>query len=182
MQRPREFPGPFYLSTQEYTVEATVVKPQPSAPIPEGIPKKLKRRPQWVVWKLELRGEMWTKVPYTPGKDTTASSTDLMTWRTFPEALTAYEDGDYDGIGFMFSSADPYTGVDLDHVRDPETGEIEPWAQKIIGRFEGAYVEASPSGEGIHIICRGALEECMKAGPIELYSMRRYFTVTGHTL
>jgi putative DNA primase/helicase len=161
----------------------TIMKPRIRNANAEGVPRELKRRPQWVVWKLELRGEKRTKVPYTPGTNARASSTDLMTWRTFPEALAAFEEGaDYDGIGFVFSSADPYVGVDLDNCRDPESGELEPWAQKIISRFEGAYVEASPSGRGVHIICKGVLEECLKTGSVELYGEKRFFTITGAAL
>src|SRR5829696_93015 len=91
----------------------------------ENIPRELKVRPQWVVWKAV--GEKPDKVPYSARTGRKASSTDLMTWSTFPEALEAYEDGEYAGLGFMFSSADPYTGVDLDGCVD-ENGEIAPWA------------------------------------------------------
>jgi putative DNA primase/helicase len=100
----------------------------------ENIPELLAERPQWVNWRLEERDGKETKVPYTPGTLRRASSTDLMTWRTFSEALEAYERSEppYDGIGFVFCSADPLAGIDLDGCRDPETGTIEPWAQKII--------------------------------------------------
>jgi putative DNA primase/helicase len=156
----------------------TMTKPKITAPLPEGIPKQMTRRPQWIVWKLELRGEKWTKVPYCPGGGP-ASHSDLMTWRTFPEALSAYAADSYDGIGFVFSSGDPYVGIDLDKCRDPETGIIEPWAQKVIDGFTQVHVEASPSGTGLHIIAEGELEECMKIGPVEMYDMKRFFTMTG---
>src|SRR5215208_8023404 len=101
--------------------------------IPENIPEELTTRPQWVVWRSEERDGKPTKVPYSPGTERRASSTDLMTWSTFDVALEAYEpDGVYDGIGFMFSSADPFAGIDLDNCRDPETGAVDKWAQKII--------------------------------------------------
>src|ERR671913_663791 len=105
-----------------------------SSPIVENIPKRLTERPQWVNWRLEERGDRMTKVPYTPGTLRRASSTDLMTWRTFSEALAAYQCSEppYDGIGYVFCSADPFVGIDLDKCRDPEDGEITEWAQKII--------------------------------------------------
>src|SRR5215218_5487071 len=78
----------------------------------EAIPMELKERPQWVVHR--------RKIPYDPKSGKPASSTDLTTWATFPEALEAYKTGRYDGIGFVFCSADPYTGVDLDKCRNPE--------------------------------------------------------------
>ncbi len=73
----------------------------------EAIPDELMGRRQWVVWKLETRDGKSTKIPYTPSTGRKASSTDLMTWETFPEALGAFETGLYDGVGFVFCSADP---------------------------------------------------------------------------
>lgn len=160
---------------------STAVNP----PATENIPEQLTERPQWVNWRLEKREDKLTKVPYTPGTVRRASSTDLMTWRTFSEALTAYEAGEppYDGIGFMFCSADPFCGIDLDDCRDPETGAVEEWAQKIINSVQEGYVEASPSGTGIHIILEGLVRGgAVKKGPIEMYGQTRFFTVTGHVL
>jgi len=138
----------------------------------ENIPEELRQRPQWVVHK--------EKVPYIAGGVGRASSTDSLTWRTFEEAVQALRTGRYDGIGFVFSSGDPFAGVDLDKCRDPETGELEEWAEKIVAAF-GGYAEASPSGTGVHIIVRGKAPN-KKRGPIEAYSSERFFTVTGEKL
>jgi putative DNA primase/helicase len=97
---------------------------------PENLPEEMKVRPQWVNWRREKRGGDLTKVPYTPGTERRASSTDLMTWGTFEEALASLDR--FDGIGFMFCSGDSYTAVDLDKCVDPETGEIEAWAAEIV--------------------------------------------------
>jgi putative DNA primase/helicase len=156
-----------------------------SPPLIENIPEQLTSRPQWVCWRTETREGKPTKVPYTPGTNRRASSRDLMTWRTFEEALVAYEAGEppYDGIGFVFCSGDPYVGIDLDDCRDPESGEIKPWAQKIVEAFaDEGYIEASPSGTGIHIIIPGELEESTKTKSVEIYEQRRFFTVTGRVL
>jgi putative DNA primase/helicase len=154
-------------------------------PIIENIPAQLTERPQWVCWRLEMRGDKPTKVPYTPGTERRASSTDLLTWRTFREALEAYEAAEppYDGIGFVLSSADPFVGIDLDRCRDPEDGEITGWAQKIISRVQEGYIEASPSGTGVHIIVQGAVRDGgMRKGKVEMYSRERFFTITGALL
>lgn len=145
----------------------------------EGIPCELKARPQWVNWKRERRGDKVTKVPYTPDTGRKASSTDLMTWGTFEQALDVLED--YDGVGFVFCSADPYTGIDLDHCRDPETGQIEPWAQEIVKAL-ASYSEVSPNGEGCHIIVKGKVPRNGRRGEVEMYSSDRFFTVTGYVL
>lgn len=155
------------------------------SPMLENIPEKLAERPQWVCWRYEKRGDKKTKVPYTPGTLRRASSTDLMTWRTFSEALSAYERSEppYDGVGFVFSSADPFTGIDLDDVRDPETGVIEPWAARIVSSADEGYAEISPSGTGVHIIVEGTVRGGgMRKGKIEMYSRNRFFTVTGSVL
>jgi putative DNA primase/helicase len=145
----------------------------------ECIPHELKARPQWVVWKMEERDRKPTKVPYTPRTGRKASSTDLTTWGLFEEGLEVMDR--YDGIGFVLCSGDPYTGIDLDHCRDPVTGEIEPWALRIISSLD-SYAEVSPSGMGIHIIAKGKAPKNGKRGKVEMYSSERFFTVTGHVL
>jgi putative DNA primase/helicase len=146
----------------------------------DNIPEELRQRPQWVVWKLEQRDGKETKVPYIPGGVGKASTTDLTTWRTFEEAVQALHTGRYDGVGFVFCSGDPFAGVDLDRCRDPETGALEEWAEKIVKAF-GGYAEASPSGKGVHIIVRGKAPN-KKRGQVEAYSSERYFTMTGRVL
>jgi putative DNA primase/helicase len=108
----------------------------------ESIPEELRVRPQWVVWKAV--GDKPDKVPYSARTGRRASSTDLLTWSTFQEALEAYENGDYAGLGFVFSSADPYTGIDLDGCVD-EDGEIALWALEIVRYFD-SYTELSATG------------------------------------
>jgi putative DNA primase/helicase len=163
-------------------------------PITENIPEQLNERPQWVCWRLEMRDSKPTKVPYTPGTERRASSTDLMMWATFSEALAAYEAGEppYAGIGFVFCSADPFVGIDLDDCRDAESGEVAPWAQGIIDRVQEGYVEASPSGEGVHIIVEGTVRDGGTrkkvhlqgevAGQVEIYGRGKFFTITGRVL
>lgn len=159
--------------------------PLVDAPVIENIPEQLAERPQWVCWRLEGRDGKETKVPYTPATGRRASSVDLMTWGTILDALAAYErpEPHYDGIGFCFCSADPFCGIDLDGCRNPETGAVEGWAQKLIGCVREGYVEVSPSGTGIHIICEGVVRGgAVRKGPIEIYGLDRFFTVTGRGL
>lgn len=146
----------------------------------ENIPEELRRRPQWLVWKLEERDSKPTKIPYIAGGVGKASSTDSETWRSFDEAVVALKTGRYDGIGFVFSTGDPYAGIDLDDCRNPETGELEVWAAKTVQDLEG-YAEVSPSGTGVHIIVRGKAPN-KKRGKVEAYSSERYFTITGQVL
>jgi|SRR5215208_2333403 len=170
-----------------------------NAPITENITEELTERPQWVCWRIEQRSsdDKPTKVPYTPGTERRASSTDLMTWTPFDEAVTAYEATEpdapeYHGIGFVFSGADPFVGIDLDDCRDPETGEITEWAAKIIERVQDGYIEISPSGTGIHVIVEGTVRgnrsrkkvrvDEKVVGQVEMYGRDRFFTITGRAL
>lgn len=146
----------------------------------QNIPEELRERRQWVVWRREPRGEKVTKVPYCARTGGPASSTDPKTWATFAKALSASRR--FDGVGFVFTAQDPYVGVDLDECRDPETGAVAPWAQEIVDRLH-SYTEVTPSGAGVHIICRGALPPGRrKAGQVEMYDSGRFFTMTGDLL
>jgi primase-polymerase (primpol)-like protein len=159
--------------------------------IAENVPEELRERPQWVCWRLEERDGKLTKVPYQPnGKR--ASVTDLMTWSGFEHCVMEAAHH-FDGVGFVFSSADPFVGIDLDDCRDPETGEIASWArERVLERVQEGYVEVSPSGWGVHIIVEGAvrdggmrrkvLRQGDLVGEIEMYSRGRFFTITGKTL
>ena len=117
------------------------------APIIENIPKGLTERRQWVLWRLEMRDDKPTKVPYTPA-GYLASVTDLMSWSTFEAAIAAFEGRGYDGIGFVFSSGDPYGGIDLDKCRNPQTGELASWSSPIVDEL-ASYAEVSASGTGV---------------------------------
>jgi putative DNA primase/helicase len=135
-------------------------------------------RPQWVVWKAE--GEKPDKVPFSAESGRRASSTDLLTWSTFEHACEALGAGKYSGLGFVFSSGDPYAGVDVDDCVEQETGEIEQWASEIVRYFD-SYTELSATGRGLHIIVKGEVPNRRKGG-IEVYSSKRFFAMTGHVL
>ncbi len=148
----------------------------------ENIPAEMKTYRAWLCWRYVQRPDepKPTKVPHDPLSGRRASSTDSRTWRSFDEALAALEAVGYDGLGFVFSSGDPFAGVDLDGCRNPETAALEPWAEKIVAAL-GGYAEASPSGEGVHIIVKGKAPNGKRAS-VEAYSERRFFTVTGEAL
>lgn len=149
---------------------------------PEVIPQTLRNLPQWVGWKTKDRNGKSTKVPFNPKTKTLASTTNCRTWSTFDTACHAFEQGNFDGVGFVFTKNDPYCGIDLDKCRDPKTGTIEPWAQAIIDKLN-SYTEISPSGQGVHIIIESQLPEGQRRrGPIEMYETGRYFTMTGDHL
>ena len=151
----------------------------------KNIPEELKARDRGVLWKAELREgeEKPTKVPYSPhgGK---AKANDPLTWGTFAQCYTLYsQDSEvYGGIGFVFSSDDDIAGMDIDLCRVSATGQIEPWAWKIITALD-SYTEVSNSGTGVHIIFKGKIPGSLRRkGHIEVYESGRFFVMTGNHL
>lgn len=150
------------------------------------VPDSLAELDQWIVWRYEQRdGGKPTKVPYQINCSP-ASTTDLKTWHSFDEALTAWQrhPSHWSGIGFVFSASDPFFGIDLDQCLDA-AGKLEPWALPIMDRFFDSYAEISPSGRGIKIWAKGRLPASGTAftladGRVEIYDHARYFAVTGN--
>jgi hypothetical protein len=134
-----------------------------------------------VLWNFETRDGRPTKVPYQPHRpNTKASTTNPATWGRFNDAFDAVSSGKADGVGVVLG--DGFIGIDIDHCRNAETGEIAADALALIRTLD-SYTEISPSGTGVHIWVRGA---CPPGGlhrhGVELYSQGRYFTITGHHL
>ncbi len=159
-------------------------KPLMLAVQPNGIAEELRSALRFVLWVLVLVKGKWSKVPrQTNGHN--ADITNPRQWGTFAKIHAAYSKGGFDGIGF--SLGDGFAGIDLDNCRKPDTGEIAPWAQKIIDD-SGTYAEVSPSGTGAKIIGRGSWEggwhkkPTEDGGEIEIYDGNRYFALTGHRL
>ena len=90
-----------------------------------------------------------------------------------------YELYGYDGIMYALASNDPFTFIDLDKCRDPETKIVKEWALDIIKPLNG-YCELSPSGTGIHLFVRAQLPPGRRRiGHIEMYDQNRFATMTG---
>lgn len=149
----------------------------------ERIPEDLKSRRQWVGWRKESRNGQDTKVPFCPNSPSRpASVTDPSTWGTYDESVNACEEGHCNGIGFVSTKDNPFCGIDLDKCRNPETSELEPWAQEIIEALK-SYMGISPSGTGVPIIVKGKLPpKGRRKGRVEMYDERRYFCMTGQHL
>lgn len=147
------------------------------------IPTELKALPQWILWRKEKRNGKPTKVPYQVTGEM-AQANNRRTWSTFATAVKFYLEGDYDGIGFVFSRQDNYIGIDIDKcVVDGKTNTL---ATEVIDTLD-SYTEFSPSKNGIHIIIKGNLPQSVlgtgrkntKHG-LEIYSYGRYFSFTGN--
>lgn len=135
---------------------------------PEGQPRGLfgitlallANREMWVPWQTEQReGGKPTKVPYrADGSGARAKADDPRTWGTRADAEMVAarlpKPFGMGGVGLQFKDLGfglRTGGVDLDTLRNVETGEFDPRAQEIIDRF-GSYSEVSPSQGGGKII------------------------------
>lgn len=144
-----------------------------------AIPAELTVYDQWVCW----RNVSGRKIPIRPDRKA-AKTNDSTTWSSFDachQAAARYNLG----IGFVFSAADPFYGVDLDDCIDPETGALADWARAVLSLAGATYCEISPSRTGLKLWLRGDLPHSGRVRlmdgdhEFECYCIERYFTVTG---
>src|SRR6516162_8713637 len=112
----------------------------------------LVHRAQWAIWELTWKDNRWSKPPlsaYNPRQH--ANSADPSTWVDYSTAVDAMLAHHADGITFILTPEDELGAFDIDHARDPATGAIREWAQRLLDRAEHAYCEVSPSGSGLRI-------------------------------
>ncbi|MBK7509233.1 MAG: PriCT-2 domain-containing protein [Comamonadaceae bacterium] len=161
-------------------------QPGRGAPNWDAIPPELAQRPQWLLWRFEVkRGQSKPlKVPYwTTGvrrSGVQGSDGDRAKLVTLEQARLAYDQGGYSGVGFAFLPGDGLIGIDIDGAIDLETGEVSQRLQAIIEAV-ASYTEYSPSGRGAHIIAAGetTTNKCNEIG-LEIFAGRQYFTFTGN--
>ena len=157
---------------------------EPLSPQLERIPAELKELDQWVGWELKASpgGQKPMKIPISSHTGKYASVNKPATWSSFQAAVHHYQENFRDGIGFVFTQNDPYLGIDLDDCRDSNTGDIQPWADKLVNQLN-TYTEVSPSGTGLKCFSHSSqLSRGHKDKNLEIYSQGRFFTVTGHVL
>jgi hypothetical protein len=167
---------------------AALPAPPPTPPRFAGLPDlpalaTLCARPQWVCWTPRLVDGRWTKPPLIARNGFGASHSKPSDWTTYEEAAAAAIRRGWAGVGYVVTADDGLTGADLDHCRDPATGELDDWAADIVALAE-TYIEVSPSGSGLRIIWSGKIDATIKADPVhvEVYRDRRFLTITGNHL
>ena len=144
---------------------------------------ELIQRKQWVVWIYEERNGKKTKVLYNPITKQRAKVNVPNTWVTYAQAEKAADQ--FNGIGFVFTKDDPFTGIDID--KCIKKSKVDNFAQEIIDRFD-SYCEKSVSGTGFHCLIKGKIPDKYRTGkgtgrrngPLEIYDNGRYFTVSGN--
>jgi hypothetical protein len=136
-------------------------------------PEEAKCEDRWLVYKLvhnEKTGKN-DKIPYNP--TTGKKANDPKQGVAFRTA--AAKIGDYNGLGFYVES--PYIVIDIDScIVD---GAIMEQAAAIV-RELNSYTEVSPSGTGLHVFVEGEKPGTACRRGIEIYSTKRFITITGN--
>ena len=142
-----------------------------------AIPVELRKLHRWVVWK-------GAKVPYcATAVASKASVTDRSTWSTFEQAQTAFDEGGYQGLGFVLNG-DGVAGIDLD--KCVHQGQPQPGALDILRQARCRYIEISPSGTGLrgfgYAPARKGRRGRINNVACELYTQGRFLSATGHVI
>ncbi|MFF9552738.1 AAA family ATPase [Methylobacterium fujisawaense] len=160
--------------------------PKPQLPPFTGLPdlpalRELQGRSKWVAWEYtwnEKRG-VWDKPPLNAKNGGAGSTADAATWAPYHTAAAFASRCGQAGVGYVLSPDDEQSGIDLDKCRNPESGELQAWAQVAVD-FGETYTEVSPSGRGLRFFVRGLVESRkVDAAQVEIYTGGRYLTVTG---
>lgn len=141
----------------------------------KNIPAELRTPPLWLQYYLKTDPKKPDKKPgKCPCVKWSTPDYRKANLRSLDDLLEKRSSTKHDGFQRWIDPAEGLVFIDLDHVRQPDTGEVEPWAEELIEQFD-SYTEISASGKGFHIVCRGAVTEDfhLDPNPIEIYS--------GHT-
>jgi hypothetical protein len=139
----------------------------------QNIPKELREPAAWLQYYL-------TTDPNKPDKKPTKHPT--VKYRTTEDKKANLRSLDQllkreptsGGVQRLVDPLEGFVFIDIDKVRNPETGEVEPWAQELIDSLD-TYTEISASGRGFHLVCRGVVPRDFHTDPdqVEIYA--------GHT-
>ena len=161
---------------------------RPELPSSLHVPPELLDLKRWCGWRAvwDESKKKFKKPPASPltGEGIGAVEKYREHFVTFAEAVAGAQQHLLDGVGFVFTEEDPYVGVDFDDaIKD---GVTQPAVESWLKWFEGAYVETSPSGAGLHVVCKGRLHKPITAKPLadgpatwEAYATDRFFTWTS---
>lgn len=134
---------------------------------------------QFIIYRLARRNNKIEKIPCSPLTGLPISVKDSEQWVTFSEAENASRHWRADGVGFVI--VPPYWFLDIDHCL-LDTGAWSPLAIELCTQFNGAYLEVSQSGRGLHLFGRGQASEhkCKNIEKnLEFYTEARFAALTG---
>lgn len=145
---------------------------------PAQVPEEFFDRDRFVGWAWEFRGGKWTKPPVDPHTGRRGNCADPSTWGSFQQAVAAAKRYRLAGIGVQLTPELQIVGIDADKCRDPQSGELAPWARSIVDRLR-TFSQISPSSTGLRLFIKGRIPgQRRRAGAVEMYSGGRYLTLT----
>lgn len=149
------------------------------------VPEEMQQAARWICWKRTADGKdeqgnvKYRKLPFSvvTGRGFTQQENELADMGSAVNYMNQHK---YDGIGFFFGAG--FCGIDLDQIGFDKHFPQDK-ANEIIKNLH-SYTEYSPSGKGVHIIGRYSGEPLtgLNTDPLEIYTCKRYFTVTGNVL
>lgn len=154
-----------------------------TAPNFDNVPDELKALPQWVCWNSQ---EVWDKakqVMKLSKEPANLKTKKRLAWRnpsnlyTFDQVKEAYEQGGFNGIGFVLYEDTPFVCIDIDDLED-----INKVPAHLHNYTIHSYTEKSPSGNGLHLWVKGYKPAHVgtKKNGIEFFGgQARFITVTG---
>jgi AAA domain len=149
-----------------------------------SIPPELRNPPLWLQYYQKIDPRRPEKKPRKQPIVKWGSPEDRkVNLRSLDYLLTERASTKHDGFQRFIDKTENFVYIDLDHCRNPDSGELEKWAQEIVDEID-SYCEISASGKGLHIVCRGTLPEDFHYDPKEIYSGNsgKLMAMTGHVL
>src|ERR1700680_921236 len=114
----------------------------------KALPPEMLQEKRFVRYFLQAKkGGATSKIPL-------GNHSDSSTWGTFDECVKAIEN-DNQGLGYNFLGGEIH-GLDIDHCRNPKTGQICKEAMVLLSRIP-SWAEYSVSGAGVHVLFKGAV-------------------------
>lgn len=138
---------------------------------------------QWITYRLESKAGKMDKVPCYWQTGNMADAHNPAHWTTYEQALAnahLANRGEGCGTGFVLTANDPFWCVDIDKCRD--ANGWSPLASELCKRLEGAAIEVSQSGRGLHIFGSGPVptHQCKNTSlGLEMYTTKRFMAITG---
>lgn len=152
----------------------------------EALPKQLHGMRRYLLWKAApgRKPGKTLKIPYyadgRPRKDLLDTKKDLDRLVTLDEALDTMILGDYSGVGFALSG-DGVGAFDIDGcLKDGAIIKTHPGYQLVKkAKKAGAYIEVSPSGNGLRIVGPCTNTTAYSKDGVEYWGAKRFVTLTG---
>ncbi|MGN6641538.1 MAG: phage NrS-1 polymerase family protein, partial [Verrucomicrobiota bacterium] len=152
----------------------------------DQIPEELRWDRNWCLAGPDEDGRMKAPYSFGPRGIFKIKPTDPTHWKDLETIIEAAQMFRPCGLGYILSTKDEYTVIDLDVKNQHNEPDQSKWTseqdiaryKKIIDKFD-SYTERSTSGQGWHIWVKGDIGAGCKRDGVEVYSRERFIICTG---